>query len=427
MEQLSIDIDAALDAPVEERQPGPALTAEQRAAVRRRSEGILLSAAAGSGKTSVLVERFVQAVRDDGTPPAAVLAITFTDRAAGELRSRVRERLLALGERAAARDTEAAFIGTFHGFCSRLLRAHPLPAGLDPEFRVIDAPRAGRLREQAFEAAIVRFLADGPPGALDLLAAYGVDGARETVERLYAELRSRGELRPRLPVRAAGRGAGRDERDALVAAAGFDRLLGLFGECYEQRKRELIAVDFDDLELLAGALLARNAPLRRSWSERFELLMVDEFQDTNRRQLALLRALERENLFSVGDELQSIYGFRHADVSLFRARRDELAGGGGALALASNFRSHEQVLAAVNTAFRDRFEGFAGLLHAREEEQAPSAAGARVELLLTSIGDDWSSRPGATAISEGLPHTRMFARQAEARLLAQRVGELIAA
>ncbi len=425
MEQLSIDIETALGVPELAEQPALRLTEQQREAVRRRREAILLSAAAGSGKTSVLVERFVQAVRDDGIAPAAVLAITFTDRAAGELRSRVRERLLALGERAAARDTEAAFIGTFHGFCSRLLRAHPLPAGLDPEFRVIDAGRAGRLREQAFESALVSFLADRPPEAVDLLAAYSVDGARETVERLYAELRSRGELQPRLPAPPAGTGAGRDEADALVALAGFDRLLGLFGDCYERLKHERMTVDFDDLELLAGALLADNEPVRRSWSEGFELLMVDEFQDTNPRQLALLRALERDNLFSVGDELQSIYGFRHADVSLFRARREELAGAGGALVLASNFRSHEQVLAAVNTVFSERFEHFTGLVHGREEEPAAPSAEARVELLLTCISEEWKALPGAAAISAGLPQTRMFARQAEARLLAQRVRELI--
>src|ERR1700716_3603893 len=109
-----------------------ALTGEQLEAIDRRSEPLLLSAAAGTGKTSVLVERFVRAVRDDGIAPAAILAITFTERAAGELRARVRAELLELGDREAARDTEAAFVGTFHGFCARLLRAHPLAAGLGP-------------------------------------------------------------------------------------------------------------------------------------------------------------------------------------------------------------------------------------------------------------------------------------------------------
>ncbi len=91
----------------------------------------------------MLVERFVRAVRQDGIAPGKILAITFTERAAGELRTRVRARLLELGEREAARDTEAAFVGTFHGFCARLLRAHPLAAGLDPEFAILDEGLAG--------------------------------------------------------------------------------------------------------------------------------------------------------------------------------------------------------------------------------------------------------------------------------------------
>src|SRR6478609_3757188 len=106
------------------------LTVEQEISVERRDEPLLLAAAAGSGKTSVLVERFVRAVRDDGVAPGRILAITFTERAAGELRERVRARLLELGDRDAARDTEAAFVGTFHGFCVRVLRAHPLAAAL---------------------------------------------------------------------------------------------------------------------------------------------------------------------------------------------------------------------------------------------------------------------------------------------------------
>ncbi len=423
MEQLSIDIDELLgERPV----AGPErleLTAEQREAVRRRDRPILLSAAAGSGKTSVLVERFVQAVCDDGLAPAAVLAITFTERAAGELRARVRERLLELGRREAARDTEAAFVGTFHGFCARLLRTHPLPAGLDPGFAILDASRAAWLRRRAYEDALAGFIA-GSEHAVDLLAAYGIDKARAMVEQVYAELRSRGQRRPRLPSPAASAEGGRDEADALAAVALFDRLLQAFGGRYEALKAERLAVDFDDLELIAGELLAGNAVLRASWAERFELLMVDEFQDTNPRQLAILRALERGNLFTVGDELQSIYGFRHADVSLFRARRTELAAAGGALALRSNFRSRDEVLEAVNVVFAERFEDFAPLQAGREDATAPAPDPA-VEVLLTDASDAWKGHPGAAAIAAGMPHTRTFARAAEARLLAQRVRELI--
>jgi ATP-dependent exoDNAse (exonuclease V) beta subunit len=424
MEQLSIDIEAATDAPDRAVVAELRLTGEQLAAVRERDRAVLLSAAAGSGKTSVLVERFVQAVCEDRIAPAAVLAITFTERAAGELRSRVRERLLELGEREAARDTEAAFIGTFHGFCARVLRAHPLPAGLDPDFAILDAARSRSLRRRAYDDALADFVAGGGADAIDLLAAYGVDKARVMIEQLYGELRSRGHRRPRLPVRSVAPGAGRDEIDALAAIVLFDRLLDLFGARYELAKGERLAVDFDDLELIAGELLAGNEALRASWAEGFTLLMVDEFQDTNPRQLAILRSLQRDNLFTVGDELQSIYGFRHADVSLFRERRAELAATGGALALTSNFRSRREVLEAVNVVFTRRFEPFSELVHGREEEAGAAAAPA-VELLLTDAGEDWTGRPGAEAIAAGLPNTRVFARQAEARLLAQRVRELV--
>ncbi len=362
MEQLQIDLDG-----LSGECDGPALTDEQEQAVTRRGEPLLLSAAAGSGKTSVLVERFVRAVREDGVPPSAILAITFTERAAGELRSRVRARLLELGDRQGARDTEAAFVGTFHGFCARLLRAHPLPAGLDPEFGVLDDGQAGRLREAAFAQALTTFLEGEPRDAVDLVAAYGVDGVRAMIEGVHAELRSRGQRRPRLPAAHLRAGAEGDARDAARARARCSiELLVRFSAAYEELKLLRGAVDFDDLELAAASCCRERALVRRAWSERFELLMVDEFQDTNPRQLAILRALERGNLFTVGDELQSIYGFRHADVALFRARREELAATGASLSLTRNFRSRPALLDVVNEIFGERFDGYSPLLSGRE-------------------------------------------------------------
>jgi ATP-dependent helicase/nuclease subunit A len=437
------------------REAGPAFTAEQQQAVARRFEPLLVSAAAGSGKTSVLVERFVRAVCDDGLAPGRILAITFTERAAGELRERVRTRLLELGERQAARDTEAAFVGTFHGFCARLLRAHPLAAGLDPDFAVLEEGLAGRLRERAFQGAVRELLAadrgerKGDP--VDVLAAYGVDRVRAMVEQVYLELRSTGQRVPRLPVPAlfAERdpGAEADERDAAGVCSVLGELLELFGLAYEWRKHTRASVDFDDLELLAQQLLEGHETVRASWSERFELLMVDEFQDTNPRQLAILRALDRGNLFTVGDELQSIYGFRHADVSLFRARRAELATLGGSLSLTRNFRSREGLLDVVNAVFAERFAEFPLLVAGRDEaaERAASDAPAlavgaaalvpgtelsgrggepAVELLLSDVGG-WEAREELAAdVASGLPPAPLW-RQAEARMLAQRVAELV--
>jgi ATP-dependent helicase/nuclease subunit A len=413
---------------------GGALTGEQEQAVARRGEPLLLSAAAGSGKTSVLVERFVRAVREDGLAPGKILAITFTDRAAGELRERVRARLLQLGEREAARDAEAAFVGTFHGFCARLLRAHPLMAGLEPEFTILDDGLAGRLRGEAFTVALRGFLGGERTGAVDLIAAYGVDRVRTMIEGVHAQLRSRGERLPRLPapkacgvlVAAVDPDAGEEQAtiDAEAAAACglVDELLAGFTGAYEALKRERGAVDFDDLELCARELLDGHESVRAAWSERFELLMVDEFQDTNPRQLGILRALDRANLFTVGDEHQSIYGFRHADVSLFRERREELAGVGGSLALTRNFRSRPALLELVNAVFEERFEAFTPLVAARDEP--PGERGPLVELLLTARGGWEQTGEVAERIASGLPPAPLW-RQAEARMLARQVSELV--
>jgi ATP-dependent helicase/nuclease subunit A len=421
------------------------LTGEQEQAVERRAEPLAVSAAAGSGKTSVLVERFVRALREDGVAPARILAITFTERAAGELRARVRARLLDLGERQAARDTEAAFVGTFHAFCARLLRAHPLAVGLDPDFEILDEALAARLRELAFAEAARGLLAvqesEKRSDAIDLLASYGVDRARTIVEQTYLELRSTGQRFPRLPAAVASAtdddSAAQREARAVRACALFDELLERFGVAYERGKRARTAVDFDDLELLAQELLADSEPLRTIWSQRFELLMVDEFQDTNARQLSILRALQRSNLFTVGDEFQSIYGFRHADVRIFRARAEELAGAGGSLALTRNFRSRAALLDVVNGVFSERFSGFEALRAGREgdagaavevELGAESGAAAdvepAVELLLTNAGGLQEGSDRARAASAGLPPAPLW-RQAEAGLLAARIAELI--
>ena len=413
------------------------LTDEQEQAAARRSEPLLLSAGAGSGKTSVLVERFVRAVLEDGVAAGKILAITFTERAAGELRERVRGRFLTLGEREAARDTEAAFVSTFHGFCARLLRTHPLLAGLDPEFAILEEGLAGALRERAFSSALGVFLEADSGEAVDLVAAYGVEQVQAMVAGVYAELRSRGQRFPRLPAPAAD--AEPDSLDAAAAAACvlLDELLAGFSHAYEALKRGRGAVDFDDLELCARELLDDRENVRTAWSERFELLMVDEFQDTNPRQLGILRALDRGNLFTVGDELQSIYGFRHADVGLFRARRAELAERGASLALTRNFRSRAPLLDVVNAVFGERLgEGFTPLVAGRDEVTATGPDGSPdgdagapsaeplVELLLSARSGWEEAEDVAAELARGLPPATIW-RQAEARLLAQRVEELV--
>ncbi|MDX6718671.1 MAG: ATP-dependent helicase/nuclease subunit [Solirubrobacteraceae bacterium] len=491
---------------------GRPFTAEQSDAIRGRQRSLLLEANAGSGKTSVLVERFVRSVLEDGVRPPRILAITFTERAAGELRARVRERFVELGRRDEARETETAWVSTIHGFCARVLRAHAIAAGLDPAFAVLDEADARTLRDRAWDRALGELL-DGKNGAaaLDLVAAYDTDRLRTMIATVHDVLRSGGQTRPALPpvpspadpqpLRAAlaaaaaaaavelGRagsgkrvgearaklqrcvellgerpqapaavgglrfgaaanalrtatctryldaledyaGACRD-RAAAAAMALLDELLGRYATAYADAKRARAGLDFDDLELLARDLLDGEPALRRSYAERFDRVMVDEFQDSNPRQLALFEALDRDDLFVVGDEQQSIYGFRHADVGVFRARRAGLAAAGRVATLATNFRSRGQILDTINAAFAPRLgPDFVALIAGREDAGAPREGGAggappapRVELLLTDQAG-WDAE-GEQAIDLGeLPRAQPW-RHAEARLLAQRLRDLI--
>jgi ATP-dependent exoDNAse (exonuclease V) beta subunit len=172
-------------------------TQEQTLAIERRRGELLLDAGAGSGKTSVLVERFVRAVQEDGIGVAQILTITFTEKAAAELRERIRGRLSEAGEDGAARATEGAWISTIHAFCARLLRTHALDAGLDPEFTVLDERETAPLRRAAFDAALAAVA--GSPEGSELISAFGPATLRANIAATYAELRARGELEPRLP------------------------------------------------------------------------------------------------------------------------------------------------------------------------------------------------------------------------------------
>jgi ATP-dependent exoDNAse (exonuclease V) beta subunit len=423
-QQLALDYEHQ---PVQVGVPERRLTEEQERAVASRQASLILAAGAGSGKTSVLVERFVRAVREDGVTPGRILAITFTERAAGELRQRVRARLMELGEREAARETEAANVSTFHAFCARLLRIHPVQVGVEPGFEILEEGIATRLRILAFSDALGDFLVGERQEAVDLAAAYGPDPLRTMVLGAYAQLRSQGQASPRLPSepRQTRLSLSDADVDALVACELIGELLERFGDRYAERKRERGALDFDDLELNARALLQAHANVRESWAERFQLLMVDEFQDSNPRQLQVLAALDRDNLFTVGDELQSIYGFRHADVGLFRERRERLAHAAASLELTSNFRSLPPILAAVKRIFSERIgEHFTALTPMRPRNEGSEPANEPIVELLLCDKRGWEQLPGDEQLAGLLQATPW--RQAEAALLAERIAQLIA-
>jgi ATP-dependent helicase/nuclease subunit A len=444
---------------------------------------VFVSAGAGTGKTAVLVERFVSAVCDRGLDVGSVLVITYTRKAAGELRTRIRRELRARGRPDLARELDGAWISTIHGFCARLLRAYPFAAGLDPRFRELDEAQAAVLRGESFERALEAFCASEEPERLQLLATYGTNALRRMLTGVYETLRSAGrpltlELGERPPLeervergreaarclagdsdatelqrgnaarllealdgpvrperlldlsahRAQGESAAayeearRDlEQAALDELATRDRdllqqLLVGFAVAYDEAKHAEGVLDFEDLQLGARTLLRDHPAICERERLRFRSIMVDEFQDTNRLQCELIDLLagtagggtwDEPELFTVGDEFQSIYGFRHADLEVFRERRRQEQGG---LALVRNYRSRPEVLAAVNYLFRDEFGDEFQPLAASGEFPDP-VFGHPVELLIT----DKKTYSG----------TGTHWRRGEARAIARRVRELV--
>ena len=243
--------------------------------------------------------------------------------------------------------------------------------------------------------------------ALELLSE------RTLPERLLdlGELKARGERA--VSYEEARRGV---EQAALDELAARDRdllqeLLDRFGEAYRAGKDRESALDFEDLQLAARDLLRDDAAVRERESWRFRSIMVDEFQDTNRLQCEIVDLLaegpDGKELFFVGDEFQSIYRFRHADVEVFRERRER---SGGVLALTQNYRSRPEVLAAVNHLFSSEFGDEFQPLEAAGRFPDP-VFGAPVELLVT----DKSTYSG----------TPIHWRRAEARHIAARVKQLV--
>src|SRR6185312_1035227 len=130
-------------------------------------------AGAGTGKTTVLVERFVRAVCEQGLDVESVLVITYTRKAAAELRGRIRTALHGRGRDDLARRLDGAWISTIHGFCARLLRTHPFAVGIDPRFRELDDEHGAVIRGEAFDRALASFCAGQSPDRLRLLSTYG--------------------------------------------------------------------------------------------------------------------------------------------------------------------------------------------------------------------------------------------------------------
>ena len=492
-------------------------TQQQAAAVESRDRDIFLRAGAGTGKTSVLVDRFCAAALDPASGVERILAFTFTERAADQLRRRIRDEFAArirdaegeaLEELREAREaTDRAWISTIHGFCRRLLASHPAAAGIDPRFRVVDEAEAERLAIRAFDSALAEMVESGEPEALELAAANRRRTLLEMTRGAYDELRSHGDPTPVLPELAppdtaaavtelieAARAAHAEceeasgnsvvSRERIARAMDLDparppddylleslrdldvrskakafsgeacerytktlkraqaavaahvlgpayeqlrELVSRFGTRYEQLKEERTALDFEDLQLRAVELLSSSDTLRDRYRDQFDHLMVDEFQDTNGLQLRLVEQLRgpETRLFLVGDEFQSIYGFRHADVEVYRRQHRRFAEGdepkGEALPLTGNFRAAPELVATTNAIGRGLLDGFEPLTAFVDDG---SGAGPTVDLLLT-VDDKKGWEAEETELPRLPDDPSSGSKVAEARRLAGRLRQLV--
>ena len=405
------------------------LSTDQKRAVERTNQDVCVVAGPGSGKTRVLIERFAWLVEFHSVNPGRILAITFTEKAATEIKERLIRRFSNASEYREA--IERAWVSTIDGFCSRLLQENSIAAGIAPDFTVLDPTQATRLARDSAEESLDELFTERPGEMRRLLEALdlstddfgGKPDLAQSLLDIYESMRISGEEIPparqsediwpearrlaRRVLEDTGKPstetpALRDwangflalppsltkdhfalELTAHTGRVGKSRaddakalkneilpalhaqwietwnagLLSLLREAvtrldlaYRRKKRDLAALDFADLEEEAIRLLESNYVIREETRARFDQILMDELQDTNRLQWRLLNLIRSpDSFFAVGDINQSIYGFRHADPDVFHEYRTGLEARGGIIDdLRENHRSRQAILDAVS-------------------------------------------------------------------------------
>lgn len=515
------------------------LQPEQAAAAHEISKHISVTAGPGSGKTTVLVERYLHILRQHDLSIDQIVAITFTNRAANEMRERLRTELNLILQTTSEtarprwlnykRTLDGAVITTIHGFCARLLREFPVEARIDPQFVLFDEHRAAMLLESVVEETLSQFISSGHVEISRLTLGVGRSKLAAALAQIYRDMRGQGlsidelamttarshatdedyaaalaetdiAMRDLLAVKIATpkarakqlrlsaewptmrsllheipeperladycravedfRNTRPDARSPIAEQVkALDELiwgkeslgrvpqvcLDLFARQYaleivnlltrinerlNEEKQKLSALDFDDLELRALALLEQPEVLART-DERYKFFLVDEFQDTNGLQRRLLERLvlaegkrQRANLFIVGDPKQSIYAFRGADVDVFQQMSQTLiTAGGEPRQLHLNFRSQPQLISFFNFLFERLFQPPDGVELAQlgyvayersEPKREPSSTGPLVELMI-------ATKPSV----EDHPNSDRDLRELDAEQLALRINSLI--
>ncbi len=305
MTELTMELDALLSG----------LNDPQREAVTHGEGPLLILAGAGSGKTRVLTHRIAYLVATDAAKPNEILAITFTNRAAAEMRDRAQ---LLVGRR-----VRAMWVMTFHSACARMLRAHADRLGYTRQFTIYDQADSRRLVKRC----------------LDEL---GIDPKRFTPAAIQSQIS--------------------DAKNKLRDADAYAHMVGSFFEqtvadvyrSYERELHRMNAMDFDDLLVRAVNVLELFPEVREIYANGFRHVLVDEYQDTNHAQYRWLQLLagEHRNLMVVGDDSQAIYGFRGADIRNILEFEDTFPDA-RVVKLEQNYRSTQTILDAANAVIRN--------------------------------------------------------------------------
>jgi DNA helicase-2/ATP-dependent DNA helicase PcrA len=294
------------------------LNPAQREAVLHTEGPVLVVAGAGSGKTRVLTRRIAHLLGAVGVKPPEILAITFTNKAAAEMRDRVIDLV--------GPPARAAWVMTFHSACGRILRREAQRLGYRSNFTIYDQADQIRLVKRCLEE-LER------------------DPKRFTPRGIHSQISN-----------AKNTLVGPDEYAERVASF-YDQTVAEVYDLYQKRLFASNAVDFDDMLFLTVDVLERFPEAREKWQEAFRYILVDEYQDTNHAQYRLLQLLaeKHRNVFAVGDPDQSIYAFRGADIRNVLEFEHDFAGA-FTIALEQNYRSTQNILDAANGVIRHNRE-----------------------------------------------------------------------
>ena len=297
------------------------LNPEQLEAVRHFEGPLLVLAGAGSGKTRVLTSRIAHLIGEHGAPPNRILAVTFTNKAAGEMR----ERVAALLEE----EPRGMWMGTFHAIGARLLRRHAELLGWTNAFTIFDADQSLRQIKRIQESV-------------------GVDPSRWKPKAIRAHISgAKNELI----------GPQQFVEDNSESFDVFARMVAKVYPAYQTALKQQNAFDFDDLLVKPVELFQGFEEVLERYSDRFAFVLVDEYQDTNHAQFQLLELLSRthSNLMVVGDDDQSIYGWRGADIRNI-LEFESVFPGARVVRLERNYRSTERILEAANAVIAENVE-----------------------------------------------------------------------